>query len=163
MRSIRHVETAAQRGNRTLAFTVCVYKRLWCCLVGSDSCSHKHVPALWLQWESLPHRRSWSSPRWWTDSPPTQICLPAPVVASSGIPVPTRGLKDNMKDLNLYSTFNNCMTKKTQNCWINLSHSRSLHFLSRYAGCLYLFPALSYCRERRKGGQRVRNGRTGFI
>lgn len=43
-----------------------------------------HLPAPWPRWGSPPRRRSWNWPRWWTGSPPTQTCLPAPAAASSG-------------------------------------------------------------------------------
>lgn len=51
--------------------------------------SHNDLPVPWPRRASPPHQRSWSWPRWWTDSPPTQTCRPAPAVASSGIPAPT--------------------------------------------------------------------------
>lgn len=153
MGSIRRVETAARRGNGMQAFSVCVYG-VMVMLSGLHE-QTADLPVLWPQWASPPHRRSWSWPRWWTDSPPTRTCRPPPAVASSGIPAPTgskwfrRWKLKEWKESDVRSALNIVQQHEQQHN-VDVCDSRSPHFSSRCAGCRYLFPARSCCKQKKK-------------
>ena len=113
-----------------------------------------HSPAPWPQWESPPRRRSWSWPRWWTDSPPTRTCRPAPAVASSGTPAPAgenypgrKKIKEELCAKHSVTDWAVC----NMDYLIDLCDSHSPHFSSRCAGCWYLFPAQSCCKKTKDG------------